>query len=354
MTSEPAKDPLGAVGPSTRAVHAGLPEPRAGEPFLPPPALWSTVHMPGEAVPTGYTRYGNPTFENLERALGELEGGHSLVFGAGMSAVAAVLFAVLRPGDVLVVQEGCYPGVIAIAEADLPGIDLRVVAVSDLESAAGDARLTWIETPANPRLEVVDIAAVARAAGGLLAVDNTLATPVGQRPLDLGADVSVLSGTKGLAGHSDVLLGAVSTRDDELLAGMRGWRSRVGAIPGPFEAWLVHRSLATLALRMQRAAANSAALAAMLRERGLEVFHPGSPPQPLVSFVLPSAGAAERFLGALRLVAEATSFGGVHSSAERRARWGLDPVPEGFIRFSAGCEDTDDLLADVGQALDGL
>jgi cystathionine gamma-lyase len=308
--------------------------------------------MPGEAVAEGYTRYGNPSLDGLERALGSLEEGRSVVFSSGMAAVAAVLFSVLRPGDVLVVQEGCYPGVVQIAQSDLPGVDLRVLPAGQLAEAAGDARMVWVETPANPRLEVVDIAAVARAASGLVAVDNTLATPVGQRPLSSGADLSVLSGTKGLAGHTDVLIGAVSARSDELADAVRGWRSRTGAIPGPFEAWLVHRSLATLALRMERAAANSAALAAMLRERGLEVFHPAEPPQPLVSFVLPSAEAASRFLGSLRLVAEATSFGGVHSSAERRARWGLDAVPEGFIRFSCGVEDPADLLADVAQALD--
>jgi cystathionine gamma-lyase len=361
VTTEPANKPLGAVGPSTRAIHAGLPPAEPGEPFLPGPALWSTVHMPGDAQPAGYTRYDNPSFAGLERALGELDGGRSLVFASGMAAASAVLIGTLRAGDVLVVTEGAYPGVQQVATTDIPGLEVRVVPAhtGDVVAAAPGAALVIIETPANPRLEVIDIAAVAEVAA-LLAVDNTLATPVGQRPLDLGADISFLSGTKGLAGHSDVLIGAVSARDPELLAPMRAWRGRVGAIPGPFESWLVHRSLATLDLRMARASENAEALAAMLRERGLEVFHPGTDEVarrqmarfgPLVSFTLDSAERAHAFLAACRLVAEATSFGGVHSTAERRRRWGLDDVPEGFIRFSAGCEDTADLLADVEQAL---
>lgn len=335
-------------------MHAGLPEARAGEPFLPGPSLWSTVHMPGEAVAEGYSRYGNPSFAALEAAIGALDGGSSLVFGSGMAAVSAVLFAVLRPGDVLVVQRGCYPGVRQVAEHELTDVELREAAPDELVGAAAGARLVWVESPANPRLELVDIAAVARAADGVVAVDNTLATPLGQQPLELGADVAVLSATKSLAGHSDVLIGAASTRDPELLERMRGWRSRVGAIPGPFEAWLVHRSLATLALRLERSTANAAALAEALRARQdvLEVFHaPGL--GPLVSFTLESAERAQRFLAACELVAEATSFGGVHSTAERRARWGLDEVPEGFVRFSCGCEDTSDLVADVMDALQG-
>lgn len=358
MTQEPENSPLGAVGPSTASVHAGRPDPVAGEPFLPAPALWSTTHMPGEPVAEGYTRYGNPSFEALERAVGELEGGSSIAFASGMAASSAVLFSVLRPGDRLVVQEGCYPGVVAVATNELPEVELVRARADEIVDAAPGARLVWIETPANPRLEVVDIAAVARAADGLVAVDNTLATPVGQRPLDHGADFSVMSGTKGLAGHSDVLLGTASALDPELVEGLRGWRSRVGAIPGPFDAWLVHRSLATLDLRMQRASENAAGIAEFLRERGLEVFHPGTPAQmqrsgPLVSFTLPSREAAERFLSRTRLIADATSFGGVHATAERRGRWGLDDVPEGFIRLSAGCEDLPDLLADIEQALAG-
>ena len=199
------------------------------------------------------------------------------------------------------------------------------------------------------------MAAAAHAAGALLAVDNTLATPLGQRPLDLGADISMLSATKTLGGHSDLLLGAVSVRDAGLAEDLRRWRSRAGAIPGPFEAWLLHRSLATLELRLERQSDERArASPASWRAGSTTSGTPGSTATPaprrprarcaasaaLVGFSLPSAERAQAFLGALELVAEATSFGGVHSTAERRARWGTDAVPEGFIRFSAGCEDT--------------
>ena len=173
-----------------------------------------------------------------------------------------------------------------------------------------------------------------------------------------------------MSGHSDLLLGAVAVRDGDLAAGLRRWRSQSGAVPGPFEAWLAHRSLATLGLRLERQSATALALARRLRERGdvAGLRHPGLEDDPshavarrqmalwgpLVSFALPTAGHAQAFLDACALVAEATSFGGVHSTAERRARWGTDAVAEGFIRFSAGCEDTADLVADVDQALDAV
>jgi cystathionine gamma-lyase len=226
---------------------------------------------------------------------------------------------------------------------------------SDTEAfvrAAPGARLVWVESPSNPGLSVIDLGAVRAAADGLLGVDNTLATPLGQRPLDHGADFAMFSGTKSFSGHSDVLLGAVSVRDPALAAELRAWRSHSGAILGPFEAWLAHRSLATLGLRLERSQANARALAEALAERDdvTGVRWPGI--GPVLALVLSSAEHAQGFLGALTLVSEATSFGGVHSTAERRARWATDDVPEGFIRFSAGCEDTADLVADVLAALD--
>ncbi len=232
----------------------------------------------------------------------------------------------------------------------------------------GGARLVWLESPSNPGLDVCDIARVveaAHAAGALVAVDNTLATPLGQRPLDLGADFSVASDTKALSGHGDLLIGHVATRDPELAEAVRFWRKTVGAIPGPMEAWLAHRSLATLQLRLERQAANALAVAEALRGRVSGLRYPGLPDDPahavaarqmrrfgcVVSFTLPSEEAAERFLGSLRLVMQATSFGAVHSSAERRGRWGGDAVEPGFVRFSVSIEDTQDLVADVLQAL---
>jgi cystathionine gamma-lyase len=182
-------------------------------------------------------------------------------------------------------------------------------------------------------------------------VDNTLAGPLHQPVLELGADLAVASATKYLTGHSDINMGYVAGRDIERL---REWRGLTGALPGPFETWLAHRSLATYPLRLERQLANARALAELLRERPEvdDVRYPGL--GGVVCFTLASAGAAQRFLAACELVIEATSFGGLHSSAERRARWGTDDVAEGFIRFSCGIEDTADLLADVGRGLDVL
>jgi cystathionine gamma-lyase len=161
----------------------------------------------------------------------------------------------------------------------------------------------------------------------------------------------MVSGTKSLSGHADLLLGAVSVRDPALAEELRAWRSRTGAVLGPFEAWLAHRSLATLGLRLERSQANARALAEALADRDevTGVRWPGV--GAVLALTFPSAERAQAFLDACELVSEATSFGGVHSTAERRGRWGTDAVPEGFIRFSAGCEDTTDLVADVLQAL---
>jgi cystathionine gamma-lyase len=346
-------------GPSTRAVHAGLPDPEQGEPLLPGPVLAAPYHLRGSvegARHSGYGRDGNPTWSHLERAIGELDGGETVVFPSGMAAVTALILPRLRPGDVLVAPSDGYPGIRKIASDQLEpgGVEVRLVPTETraiVEAAAG-ARLVFVETPSNPRLDVADLDAVRAATGGLLAVDNTLATPLGQRPLDQGADFAMLSGTKALTGHSDVLLGAVSVRDPALAEELRSWRAHTGAILGPFEAWLAHRSIATLGLRLERSHANARALVDALERRGdvIDVRWPGV--GPVIAIVLSSKEHAERFLDACELVRQATSFGGVHSTAERRARWGTDDVPEGFIRFSAGCEDTADLVADVLRALD--
>jgi cystathionine gamma-lyase len=375
MTDQPAIGPLGAAyGPSTRAVHAGRPPAEQGTPLLGGPVLAAPFHLQGakDAAPYGYGRDENPTWSALERALGELDGGESVVFASGMAAVSAAVLR-LRPGDRLVASVDGYPGIRTLAAQRLQPAGVRVRFVETdteaLVAAARDATMLWIETPSNPRLRSCDVravAAAARDAGALLAVDNTLATPLGMQPLALGADLAVTSATKLLSGHSDLLLGVVSVRDPELAASLRAFRSQVGAIPGPFEAWLAHRSLATLALRVQRTEENALALARALaaREDVTEVAYPGLGDPvaagqmtafgPLIGFALESADAAQAFLAACSLVTEATSFGGVETTAERRARWGTDDVPEGFIRLSAGCEDTADLLADVLGALDGL
>ena len=351
---------MSELGPSTRAINAGLPEPVQGEPLLPGPVLAAPYHLRGaaDAAPYGYGRDENPTWTNLERAIGELDGGEALVFSSGMAAVSAVVLARLGPGDVLVAPRDAYPGIRRLGE-DLAarGVEVRFVntRTEEIVEATAGAKLVWVETPCNPKLDVCDLDAVIAAAhghGALVGVDNTVATPLGQRPLEHGADFAMVSGTKALTGHSDMLMGAVSVRDGELAAELRAWRSRTGAVLGPFEAWLAHRSLATLGLRLERSQANAAAIADALagREDVTGVRWPGI--GSLVAMTLSSTEHAERFLDACRLVSEATSFGGVHSTAERRARWGTDDVPDGFIRFSAGCEDTADLVADVLQALD--
>ncbi|NUK23744.1 cystathionine gamma-lyase, partial [Streptomyces lunaelactis] len=367
------------VGDGTRAVRAGLPEPVKYEPTLPGPVFAAHFHLPGE--PTGPYTYGrdqNPTWTHLERAIGELEApGESVetvAFASGMAAVSAVLFSQLKAGDAVVLPDDGYQALPLVRERlEAYGIEVRTAPTGgDAQLSVLDgAQLLWIETPSNPGLDVCDVrrlAEAAHAAGALVAVDNTLATPLGQRPLELGADFSVASDTKGMTGHGDILLGHVTCRDAQLAAGVRRWRKVVGAIPGPMEAWLAHRSLATLQLRIERQCANALALAEALggREEVSGLRYPGLAGDPshktaslqmrrfgsVVSFVLPDRGHAERFLGGLRLVDDATSFGAVRSSAERRGRWGGDAVPEGFIRFSAGAEDADDLVADVLRALD--
>ena len=353
-------------GPSTRAVHAGRPAAAQGDAFQPPVTFAAPFHMAGdpESSPYQYGRYGNPTFTALEATLGALEGGQALVFGSGMAAVTAVL-ARLGAGDVLVLPSDGYFGVRGL---EFPGLDVRLVPTDTeaIVAACEGAAIVWVETPSNPKLDLCDIATVAEAAhaaGALLVVLSTTATPLGQQPLALGADLSVTAGTKSLAGHSDLLLGVVAGRDEALMAEVLSYRSHTGAVPGPFEAWLAHRSVATLDLRLGRSSDNAAALAVMLRERDdvAGVWHPGDSPLaarqmtrlgPLVSFDLGTEARASAFIAACALVAEATSFGGVHSTAERRARWGTDDVGPGFIRFSAGIEDEADLLADVAQALD--
>lgn len=348
-------------GPSTRAVHAGIPPAAQGEPFLPGPVFAAPFHLSGDAddAPYGYHRHGNPTWTLYEQALEELEGGQSVVFASGMAAVAAAVLPALKAGDVLVAPSDGYPGVRAIATEHLAprGVEVRLVPTDDaaIHAALPGATMVWIETPSNPGLDVLDIEALARAAhehGATLAVDNTLATPIHQQPLALGADLSMCSGSKHLSGHSDLVLGHVAASDPARVQELRHWRSMTGSIPGPFEVWLAHRSLATVVVRLERQSANAAALAGFLgaRDDVCGVRYPGL--GTVVCFELVSEQVARSFLGRLELVSEATSFGGVHSSAERRARWGTDAVADGFIRLSCGIEDAEDLLADVARALD--
>jgi cystathionine gamma-lyase len=336
--------------------------------------LAAPFHLQGEVEdsPFVYTRYGNPTWERYESALGELEGGEAVLFASGMAAAAALLLTNLRPGDAVAMDRDCYHAVRVVASDHLEprGVEVRLAHHSELGDALQGAALVWLECPSNPKLEVYDIAALAeaaRAAGALTVVDNTTTGPLGQKVLALGADFAMTSATKHLTGHADVMLGYVATRSGERAAALREWRRVAGALPGPFETWLAHRSLPTLALRMERASANALALAELLAARDdvTGVRYPGLPGDAgheiarrqmdgfgtVIGFDLGSRERAERFLAAAELVIEATSFGSVHTTAERRLRWGGDDVPEGYIRLSAGIEDTADLVADVERAL---
>ena len=368
---------------ATRAVRSGLTPAVESAPIHAGPVFASTFHTPGAGVSAEYSygRSHQPTWTLLERALGELEvdDGHQpanvRVFGSGLAAVAAALWAAVGPGETVLVQQGTYFGAWdLLAQMFEPiGVTVRRLPVDQLvepEQLRG-AKLVWVETPGNPGLEIADVRVIveaARAVGARVAVDNTTATPLGQRPLELGADLSVCSDSKGMGGHSDLLLGHVAVHDRGLLERIDRHRNLIGAIAGPMESWLLLRSLATLPLRLVRMCANALAIAEFLSGRTgvAEVLYPGLPNHPghatakgqmqhfgpIVSFTLPGQEAAERFLSAARLVTDTTSFGGITTTAERRARWGGDAVAPGFIRLSAGCEAPSDLLADLAQALE--
>ena len=340
-------------------------EPRDGDPFLAGPVFAAPFHLSGD--PTGkpyqYGRYGNPTWTAYEEAVGELEGGEAAVFGSGMGAVSTLLLALLEPGDRLVVPSDAYFTVRALAHDLLPFDVVEVpTETAAFVDAAKDARLVWIETPSNPGLDVVDIRAVSDASDAIVVVDNTLPTPLGQRPLELGADYVMASASKSMTGHSDLLLGYAAGPD---LDAVKAARTKLGTIAGPFEVWLAHRSLATLGVRLERSCANALTLAELLERHDLPVRYPGLPNDPahevatqqmssfgpVIGFTLPDAAAADVFLAEADLVVEATSFGGTTTTAERRARWGSDDIPEGWIRLSAGCDDPGELARDVEQAL---
>lgn len=360
----------------TLIVHAGYGKSSEPGPFLRGPQFSSTYTTPGDPSQHAltYGRFHNPTWTAWEDALGVLEGGQAIAFASGMAAVAAVFGVSLQRGDVAVLPADCYYAIRKVASTWLEsiGVQIRLAPTRGNAQAAAleGARLLWIESPTNPMLDVCDIRGLvdaARTRGTLVAVDNTTATAYLQQPLALGATFVVASDTKGLTGHSDLILGHVATTDGELADALRSWRTYHGAIPGPMEVWLAHRSLLTLPVRASRQCATAQQLADLLVSRPdiSAVHYPGLPDHPghavaarqmqafgtLVSFDLGTRARAEAFLAALTLVREATSFGGVHSIAERRARWGGDAVSEGFIRFSVGCEAAEDILTDVTNAL---
>jgi len=360
----------------TQILEAGYPRPSTPGAFVPPVQFASTFTAPGDPAEHAYTygRVHNPTWVAWEAALGVLDGGEAVAFASGMAATAALFGVTLKPGDVVVMPDDSYYLARVVASTWLATIGVTArfapTAHDGQREALDGATLLWIETPSNPRLDVCDIQRLARAAherGVLVAVDNTTATGYLQQPLALGADYVVASDTKALTGHSDLVLGHVTAATAERAAALRTWRTQQGAIPGPMETWLAHRSVATLPLRLSRQCASAMEIAGLLSTNDAvdAVLYPGLPSHPahaiaarqmrafgpIVSFDLGTRARAEAFLGALTVVREATSFGGIHSSAERRARWGGDAIGEGFIRFSAGCESVEDLLEDVQRGL---
>ncbi|KGN36706.1 trans-sulfuration enzyme family protein [Knoellia subterranea] len=350
------------LSPATRVVALGRVDREPGAQVGAPLVMTSTFHADG---PVNYARGGNPTWSAFEEALGSLEGGEALVVASGMAAVAAALSLVPHGGRV-VVPTAAYNGtLVTLADREEAGeVAVSRVEITDtaaVVAALDGAAVMWIESPTNPLLEVADLATLAEAArarGVLVVVDNTFATPLLQRPLELGADIVVHSATKYLSGHSDLLLGAVVTaRTDSgraLHERMRRHRQLHGAIAGPMETWLALRGLRTLSVRLERASANATILATRLadHDRVERVRYPGFGAMISID-VAGGVEAAERVAAATQIWVHSTSLGGVESQVERRRRQPGEPeaVPENLLRLSVGIEDVEDLWSDLDAAL---
>jgi cystathionine beta-lyase/cystathionine gamma-synthase len=364
------------VSAEAALLHAGTSRER-GDPVVPPPVLASIFGSTEDPAATAaYGRLENPTWDSLERALGALERADAVVFGSGQAAAMALMLALARDRERILVPRDGYYNVRELARRLQPyGAEVVLVDLQDLAGIGQELRqwpsVLWAESPTNPLLRVADLTALGRlaaAADAPMVVDNTVATGLLQQPLDLGAIASLCSLTKCASGHSDVILGAALTRDASLLAELRSWRSLGGGIAGPVEAWLALRGLKTLPLRIERQSATAQALADYLagHPRVAAVHYPGTSAEtrvvartqmprgfgPLLSFELDgSANEADAVVAAARLIVPATSFGGVESTWERRARWPGESAPVSLIRLSAGLEPAPDLIADIEQAL---
>lgn len=368
--------------PATSVVTLGRPEKTKGAAVNPPLTLTST-YVGTEGVSADervYARFTNASWEPLEEALGVLEKSDfpALAYASGMAAVSAVLDLV-PGGGVVVLPAASYNGTVSLARALAAEnkFELREVDPTDMPStiaALEGADLVWVESPSNPLLSVVDLPALIQAArdrGVMVAVDNTFSTPLRQQPLTLGADIVIHSATKFIAGHSDVILGIVVAREEEVRTRLHTRRTFRGSIPGPFEAWLALRGLRTLALRLDRAEESAGILARRIADSGFctRVRYPGLPEDPhhaLATQQMSGYGAivsiefeggdqsARTFIDTLELITPATSLGGVESLAERRHRHPTEPdqVPESLVRLSIGIEDVEDLWVDISQALE--
>jgi cystathionine gamma-synthase len=365
---------LAKLATESKVVAAGRPKKEPDGAINPPIALNSTFH---EGGPVGYGRYGNETWSALEEAISTLEGGKSLLFSSGMAAISAV-FSLLPEGSVIVAANSGYQGTTTLLKKLHQSEKLKVRFVNlantaETLAAIPGAQMLYLESPINPLLEVIDlpkIIAAGKEAGCGVAVDNTLATPLLQNPLALGADIVIHSVTKYLSGHSDLILGSLSTNDTALYNRLEQSRRYGGAIAGPFESWVALRGIRTFALRMQRSQENALELAKRLSSdaRVVKVRYPGLPNDPyhqlaksfmrgfgaMISFdVKGSVEQIDLMCNSSRLITNATSLGGVESIWERRRRWATEStlVPENLVRFSVGIENVDDLWADIDQAL---
>jgi cystathionine gamma-synthase len=352
-------------GFGTRAVHAGLtPDPSFGSVI---PAIHQTSTYaqggPGEYIEGyDYARSANPTRAALERALGDLEGGLAVTFASGLAAEHALITVVCAAGAHVVLPTDLYGGTYRLVDKVMTrwGLEYDLVDQTDLDAldraVRDETRLIWVESPTNPLLRVVDIeGVVARKGRALVAVDNTFATPANQRPLELGADFVVHSTTKYLGGHSDVVGGAVVTRDPTWYEQLRFVQNAVGAVPGPFDCFLVHRGLRTLHLRMDAHARSARAVVELLRPLAevSELSWPGF--SGMVSFRHPRAA---EIVGRTRLFTLAESLGGVESLIElpqamthKSVEGSAAAVPPDLVRLSCGIEDPEDLVADLRRAL---
>ena len=365
---------LEKLATESKVVAAGRPAKQPDGALNPPIALNSTFH---EGGPVGYGRYGNETWSALEDAISVLEGGKTLLFSSGMAAISAV-FSLLPEGAVIVAANNGYQGTTTLLKKlhESEKLKVRFVNLANTDeciAAIPGAQMLYLESPLNPLLEVVDlpkIIAAGKAAGCGVAVDNTLATPLLQNPLALGADISIHSVTKYLSGHSDLILGSLTTNDQALYGRLEQSRKYGGAIAGPFEAWIALRGLRTFAIRMQRSQENAMELANRLLKdsRISKVRYPGLATDSyhslaksfmkgfgaMISFdVNASVEQVDLMCNSSMLITNATSLGGVESIWERRRRWATESVsvPENLIRFSVGIENVDDLWADIQQAL---
>jgi cystathionine gamma-lyase len=377
-------------GFATRAVHVGQGPDAATGAVVQPIHLATTFAQEGIGRHGGfeYSRSNNPTREQLETCLASLESGrHALAFASGLAATTAAML-LLDPGDHVVYMEDAYGGTYRLFDTVMRRYGITFSAVdASLPGAIEEAmtertKLVWIESPTNPRLRIVDIAvaaAVAHRGSAALAVDSTFASPYAQRPLELGADIVMHSSTKYLGGHSDVLGGCLVTSSDELGERLRFHQNAAGAVPSPFDCWLLLRGLKTLALRVQRQSDNALIVARHLEGHpAVTVVHyPGLASHPqhelaarqmrgvfggVVSFELADEAAAVRVVEALRLFTLAESLGAVESLAEHPGLMTHTSVPpeerrriglgDGLLRLSVGIEDVADLVADLDQALE--